>query len=332
MSLISIKQYLDLNPGHAYRPTLELLAATICAHPFDFNPAEAEQFQADIAKTLERAGTEVTAEQFAAAVEAMHQALERHTRSVTALFHRQSDEMQNMIVMLTQTIRSLGSASDISAQNLESIAADLKQASALQDLYRLRLRLSECLKKVCDEAGRQKQQSQRDLQALTHKLEFSQERWSRGGLPAEVDRVTGLCGRTRAEAAIQEAIQGEEAGYVVVAVLERLQTINALFGYSVGDELLCEFATALTGRMASRGRFYRWNGPAVLGILWRDVPLHAVRSEIGKVLSEIHISKSIATQDHSALASTTAAFMVLPALAPVSELIVTIDNFVATRI
>ena len=71
------------------------------------------------------------------------------------------------------------------------------------------------------------------------------------------------------------------------------------------------FATALTGRMASRGRFYRWNGPAVLGVLWRDVPLHAVRSEIGKVLSEIRISKSIA---------------------PVSELIVTVDNFVATRI
>ena len=93
-------------------------------------------------------------------MEAISQALERHHRSVSNLVQRQGSELQNMISMLAQTIRSLGSASEVSARNLDSIAGQLKQYSALEDIYQLRLRLGECLKNVRDEATRQRTESE----------------------------------------------------------------------------------------------------------------------------------------------------------------------------
>ncbi len=331
VAMISIKRYMDVSGGNLYRPTIELLAETVSRHPFDFDHAEATRFKADIGGVLDRLGDEVSDEQFTDAVEGIHQALDRHNQAASELFRDQSNELQNMIVMLTQAMRSLMSSSKISAQNLDTIASDLKQASALPDICRLRLRLSECLKKVCDEASRHKDVSQGSLQVLKEKLAESQQRLSLHGLATDLDRVTGFAGRATAEAAIRRAIDEGGSRFIIIAVLERMPTINALFGYAVGDELLCEFAAALAGHMASRAVFYRWNGPAVLGILQRSVPIHVVRAEVGRVLSEIRISKSIADRDQNGLITTSAASQVVVAAAPVDALIAGIDEFVLSK-
>ena len=331
MALISIKRYLDASSPEAYQRMLELLIETVTGHPIDIDHAECERFKSEVAKIQETIGADPTGEQFSQAVEAISQALERHHRSVSNLVQRQGNELQNMISMMAQTIRSLGSASEVSAKNLESIAVQLKQASALEDIYQLRMRLADCLKNVCDEATRQRTEGQSRLQGMKHELAASQKRLSNHGIEIDIDRVTGFAGRSAAEVAIHEAVEAGDSRYVAVAVLGKMLLINARFGYAVGDEVLCEFAALVAGRLCSRAAFYRWSGPTVIGILQRSEPLHVIRAEVSRLV-EVPITKSLTTGSQNAYITTTAASMVVPVASPATEVIASIDRFVAAQI
>lgn len=236
-----------------------------------------------------------------------------------------------MVSMLTRTITSLGSGSQISAQNLESIAAQLKSASALEDIFQLRLRLGQCLKNVRDEAARQKSEGQNSLQKLKQELSHSQQRLERHGFEIDIDRVTGFAGRGAAEVAIHEAMEVDDSAYVAVVVLGKMQGINARFGYAVGNELLCEFAARVAGALCGHAAFYRWNGPTVIGILQRSGPLHVVSAEVSRV-AEAPISKSLVTGGQNAFITTSATSLVIPIEPPASDIVARIDGFVATQI
>lgn len=331
MALISIKRYLDLPSADAYQRMLEVVVDTVTEHPVDIDHAECERFKSEVAKIQQRFGADATGEQFSMAVEGISQELERHNRSVSNLVHRQGSELQSMVSMLAQTIKSLGSGSEISAKNLDNIAVQLKRSSALEDIYQLRLRLGECLKSVRDEATRQRAESESTLQVMKHELAASQQRLSHHGIEIDIDRVTGFSGRSAAEVAIHEAIHAPEPRYIVVAVLGRMESINARFGYAVGDEVLCEFAARVAGRLCSRAAFYRWSGPTILGILQRSEPIHAIRTEVGRVI-EVPISKSLVSGAQNAFITTSAASMVLPVAPPAADIIARIDSFVAAQI
>lgn len=337
MDLISIKRYLDLpgndsrEPSERHQRMLELLVETVTEHPVDVDNAECERFKTEIAKIQQQFAVDTSNEQFSLAVSAISQALERHNRAVGNLVRRQGGELQNMVAMLTQTIKGLGSASDLSAKNLESIAGQLKRASALEDIYQLRVRLGQCLKNVRDEAVRQRSESQSSLQTLKHELAATQQRLSHHGIETDVDRVTGFAGRSAAEVAVHEVAEAEETHYVVVAVLGKMQAINARFGYAVGDELLCEFAARVAGRLCSRAAFYRWSGPTVIGILQRSEAQNAICAEVAKVV-EMPISKSMVSGEQNAFISTSAVSLVIAVAPPASDIIARIDSFVAAQI
>ncbi len=337
MDLISLKRYLDLpysdggQRSDAYQRMLELLAETVTANAIDIDHAECERFKAEVAGIREHFGPEGSSEQFSQAVTAISTALERHNRAVSNLARRQGNELQNMVAMLTQTIKSMGAGSEMSATNLEAIAGQLKRASALEDIYQLRLRLGECLKNVRDEATRQRNESQGSVRKLKQELSASQQRLANHGIETDVDRVTGFAGRSAAEVAIHEAADEPEPHFVVVAVLGKMQAINARFGYTVGDEVLCDFAARVAGRLCSRAAFYRWSGPTVIGILQRSEAGNAIRAEVAKVVED-PITKSLVNGEQNAFLTTSAVSMVLPVTPPAGEIIARIDRFVAAQI
>jgi len=110
-----------------------------------------------------------------------------------------------------------------------------------------------------------------------------------------------------------------------------MESINARFGYAVGDEVLCEFAARVAGRLCSRAAFYRWSGPAILGILQRSEPIHVIRTEVGRVI-EAPVSKSLVSGSQNAFITTSAVSMVLPVAPPAADIISQIDSFVAAQI
>ncbi|MGC2108714.1 MAG: GGDEF domain-containing protein [Candidatus Korobacteraceae bacterium] len=331
MALISIKRYLDGPPSEIYQRLLTLLIDTVAPHPVDVDHAECERYRAGITHIQEHFPADATGEQLLEAAEAISHLIESYNRSVTEFVHRQGDELQNMISMLTGTIKSLGSASEHSAKNLEVIETQLKRASALEDIHQLRLRLAECLHKVRDEAARQKNENQVNLDSLKNELASSQHRMAHHGIASVTDPVTGLASRSAAEVAIHEAANIGDIRYLLVAVLGKMQSINARFGYAVGDEVLCEFAARVAGRLCSNASFFRWNGPTIVGILKRPQPMHVVRAEAGRVL-EAPISKSLMNGLQNAFITTSAAWSLFPITPPGAELITKIDRFVVGQI
>ncbi|HTV65801.1 MAG TPA: GGDEF domain-containing protein [Bryocella sp.] len=332
MSLISIKKYLDLASSGDYRPTLDLLAETVTQDPIALSPAQCEQFRSEVAAILEHLAVPIERDQFTIAVGAISQAVRGHNQSVSTLIGNQSVELQNMVIMLTQAIRSLGSASDASVRNLEEIALQLKRTSALEDVSQLRMRLSECLGKLRDETARHKDYSQRSLQALNVKLAESQHHLAQHGIAADVDGVTGFAGRSTAEKLIHEALASKESCYVLVAVLRGMQAVNSLFGYDVGDEMLYEFAAGLAANFPRHDMTCRWSGPAFVVLLHRSGPLQVVRIDAGHAIASAPTSKIISNQGRNALASFTTATLVVPVTAPAANIFSEIDGFVATRV
>jgi GGDEF domain-containing protein len=332
MSLISIKKYLDLAGSGDYRPTIDLVAEIATQHPIAFSPAQREQFRSDVTSILDRLSDPLDKEQFVTAVTAVSQALQSHNQSVASRIADQSVELQNMVVMLTQAIRSLGSASDISARNLEEIAVQLKQTATLEDVSRLRMRLSECLARLASETTRQKADTQRNLQSLNVKLAETQQRLAQHGMAADVDPVTGFAARRTAETAIHDVLASQESCYLVIAVLENMPAINGLFGYDIGDTILREFAAGLAAHLRSPAAIYRWRGPTIVGLLHWSEPIPIVRVEVGRAVAAAPNSKFIATQNRNAIVKATAASLILPVTPPAAELFSQIDEFVAARV
>lgn len=331
MPMISIKRYLDFPAGQKLQRVVAILAETVTRGPVEVDLSECERFQEEIACIQNRFPAEASVEQLHEAANEIANALERHNRVVGGLIRGQESELQSMIGMLTYTLRSLGSASETSVKNLDSIASQLKHASALGDMRELRLRLDECLKNVRSEAARQKHDNQEKMHVLSEGLSATQQRLSAHGIEADVDRVTGFAGRNAAEVAIHEATNRQETHYVVVAVLSKLQAVNLRFGYSVGDEVLCEFAARVAGSLCNDAQFYRWNGPTLIAILKRTEPLHVLRAEVGRILEE-PIVKSLAGGTQNAFITLSATSLVLALARPAGDLIKRIDAFVTSQV
>ena len=143
--------------------------------------------------------------------------------------------------------------------------------------------------------------------------------------------MTGLAGRAAAEVAIQQAANAPNSQYIMVAVLGKMQAINSRFGYAVGDEVLCEFAARIAGRLCSHATFYRWSGPTVIGLLQRTEPLHVIRTEVSRV-AETPVSKSLTSGLQNAFITTAPAWLVLPVALPAGDLIMQIDKFVTAQV
>jgi GGDEF domain-containing protein len=332
MPLISIKKYLDLANSGDYRPILDLLADTVTQHPIAFNSGQSEQFRSDVAAILGQLSVPVDVEQFSTATAAISQALERHNQFVATLISNQSGELQNMVIMLTQAIRSLGSASDVSVRNLEEIAVQLKRTSTLEDVAQLRKRLSECLENLRNETARQKDEHHHNLQALHVKLAESQRRLAKHDIAADVDPVTGFAGRHTAERLIQETLDATKTAFLLVTVLKGIQAINSLFGYDIGDEMMCEFSTALAAHFPSPAAICRWSGPTIVVLLHRPGPIQVLRMELGHAVAAVPTSKVIASGGRKAMANFTTETFVIPVTSPAGGLFSQIDEFVATRV
>ncbi len=327
MPMISIKRYLDSSSHESCQRILTLLVEIATHTPIEFDLAECERFQREINGIQEHFPADGGSQELFAAAALVGQAVERHDRLITGMVRSQGSELQNMITMLTSTLRSISSASENSGKNLDVIASQLKHASALEDIKELRRRMEECLTDLRQEATRQKRQDESNIQVLHQGLSSARQRLAARGLDADIDLVTGLAGRRSAEKALLELAERQETRYVLAVVLSRLRAINLRFGEAVGDEVLCEFAARVAGALCTDAQFYRWSGPTVLGILKRYQPLRVVEAEVAEVL-EPPIMKSLSGGKQNAFIALSPTWIVIPAATPADEVIARIDRFV----
>jgi GGDEF domain-containing protein len=331
--MISIKSFLsrDTDAETAYRRVISLFLQGISLHSVEGDKADHERFREDIDKCLSVLSPETPVSELLVVVGGALRAMEDYNQRTSKFVRRQNTELQHMVAMLTQTIITIGASSDHSVSRLQNIEKSIESTEAVEDIQILKLRLSECLEAVREEAMRQQNDGRAALENLNKELESSQELAGVFKAQPELDRTTGLPGKSEADRAIRKAIESPQGRFLLVAVCSRVQAVNARFGYAVGDKILAAFAEHFKKGLAASDRLFRWQGPAVVALLERAERIERVRTEI-RQFADIRFEKTIEVGQRTVLIPISAIWAIYPLAPPVDAFLKQLEVFTAAQV
>lgn len=333
---ISLKRFLDSRPEQLVEALLRmvrLLVQGIELHAVKGDAADYDKFRADMVKVQESLAERPAPSEVLVMAGAVVKTMEEYNSRTSKFVHAQCAELQTMIAMLTKTMTTLASGSEVSVTRLQSIEKQLHKASMIEDFQTARLRLSECLEGLRGEIVRQKEESAQTVSNLKTELVKSHERRAplteRPENQGETDPVTGLPQRPEAEAALLVIAQQNRRVYAVIFVIERLELINVRFGYAAGDQVLVLFSQHLSQNLSRADHLFRWSGPAMLALLEREEPTKQVREEVARITSQ-RLEKTVLLGSRSVLLPVGASWAIFPVadFRPVQLLFHQFDSFV----
>jgi GGDEF domain-containing protein len=330
--MISLKSYLsrDTEAETAYRRIIGLFLQGISLHAVEGDKADHERFREDIDKCLSVLSPETPVSELLLVVGGALRAMEDYNQRTSKFVRRQNTELQHMVSMLTQTIITIGASSENSVTKLQSIEKSIESTQAVEDIQILKLRLSECLEAVRDEAERQQKDGRDALQSLKKELESSQELMGSFKIQPDRDAATGLPGKSEADRAIRAAMASPKGKFVVIAVCSRVQAVNARFGYAVGDRILGAFAEHFKKGLSARDLLFRWQGPALMALLDREERLDRVRTEI-RQFADARFDKTTEVGQRTVLIPISASWSIFPLAPPLDAFLKQLESFTAAQ-
>jgi len=241
------------------------------------------------------------------------EAMQQYHRHVVEHLQRPESQLQEKIKSLTAAITAIGGASCESIGRLQQIRGRIQASLNVKEIRDLRQLLSECLDGVMVEAERHRAETGRAAEVLNSSR--------KGPMPPESG---GLPGRASAEEAIAQACQDEAPAFVVVIVINQLQTANRNFGPEFGDLMVQRYTAFLSQRLAAVDQVYRWNGAALVALVRRTKTLDAVRLELAHPLTQ---RVAMRVPGSEALVPISARWTVLPLMVSPRLLFRKLDSF-----
>lgn len=331
--MISLKSYLFRETGEeaesAYRRMIGLFLQGIALHAVEGDRVDYERFRADLEKSERSLTPEVPISEVFLIVGGALRALEDYNRRTGRFVRRQSMELQNIVSMLTETVISIGAHSEHSVSRLQDIEKSLERASELEDIQILKHRLGECLEAVREEAKRQKIEGQKTIDVLQEQLDTSRE-CSNSLHLRDIDPATGLPGRQEAQRALEGAVATPAGKYLLIAVVNRVQAVNARFGYSIGDRILGAFAERFVKGLSARDQAFRWQGPSIIAVLERAERIERVRAEI-RQFADTKLDKTVEVGSRTVLIPISASWSLFPVAPPLAGLLKKLETFTAAQ-
>jgi len=330
--MISLRSYLsrDTEAETAYRRIIGLFLQGISLHSVEGDKADHERFREDIEKCLAVLSPETPVSELLVVVGGALRAMEEYNQRTSKFVRRQNTELQHMLAMLTQTVISIGAGSEQSVKRLQNIEKSIESTQAVEDIQILKLRLSECLEAVRDEAIRQQRDGQDAIESLKKELQSSQELMGCVEVKVDLDGATGLHCKAEADRAIRAAMESPQGKFVVIAVCSRVQAVNARFGYAVGDKILQAFAEHFKKGMSARDQLFRWQGPALLALIERSERIDRVRTEI-RQFADLRLDKTIEVGQRTVLIPISATWSIYPLTPPLDAFAKQLDAFTAAQ-
>ncbi|HEX4592770.1 MAG TPA: diguanylate cyclase [Bryobacteraceae bacterium] len=333
--MISLRPYLfgerNKDADSAYRRIIGLFLQGIALHAVEGDKTDYDRFRFDIDNFAKQIGPDTPMSELLVAVGGALRAMEDYNRRTSKVIHRQNSELQKMVSMLTQTVITIGASGESSVTKLQDIEKSIEHARMLEDMQVLKLRLGECLKAVREEALRQKTDGQNTLEILRKELEFSQDRVGSVAAPMELDASTGLPNKKEALKAIQAVVESPQNKFLAIAVVSRVQAVNARFGYAVGDSVLATFAEHFRKNLGAQDQVFRWHGPAVIALLEREERLEKVRDEIRR-FAEAKLEKTAEIGNRTVLLPISASWSIFLVAPPMEDLLKKMEAFTAAQV
>ena len=275
-----------------------------------------------IADLSEEIHSDTTPERAAIIAGAAVRALRDHAQSVSDLLDARAgelDEMRQIVQLMAAFVNRSGLANRAAASTIDEIMAATapgtrgiggKGASGAHsgDLTALGAKLVESFERSLDSIRRFASTS--------------------GSI---TDDATGLPGPAAAVSAFAAAWSQRKGCCAVVFGIERMDSINARFGFAAGDELLRSLSRHLTANLGPGDRLYRWRGPHLAALIERDIASGSPWMEVSRIASWGN-EHPITVRNREAFVSASALWDLFPlgVFAGVEDLVASMNDFAAS--
>jgi len=269
LDLISFKSF--LKPG---KPTtadfvrfLGMLLQGLSTHVIEGDTEDLTVYRDETNSLAEHISESSTSEDILLTVTAGLRSLEEHNRRTHKFIRAQSIELKTALRTATETIAGLAHSKVESVHQLAVVEKKMEQASAIEDIRLLRVKLQDCLTIIREESARLRTESDTRLTSLEETIEsvFSEGRFNPALLA--LDAVTGLENRVAAERLIRQRITEGKTCAAALFVVNKLSTVNRRFGRTTGDEVLLMVSQHLGQSMPPNTVLFRWSGPALAAVV-----------------------------------------------------------------
>ena len=325
--MISIRKYLqgERQTEGALLSLALLLIEAMDRHAVEGAPEELARFQECTRELIGALGSHAPPAELLASAERAVEALRQYNLHVVEYWKRPVADLQAKVKLLTAAITAVSSASQENILRLREIKGQVLGSMEVKDIRSLRTRLAECLDGVLAEAEKHRAETDRAALELIRPSSRQAQR-EQSGEPVRKDPSTGLPVRVEAEAAIAQACQEDAPAFVVVMVINRVQTLNRSFGEQFGEVILGRFSEFVQQQLLPVDQLFRWSGPTVVALIRRKSTLDVVRGAIDTLLAP-RLQHTVNTITREVQMPISARWTVLPLMTSPRLLFHKIDGF-----
>lgn len=254
--------------------------------------------------------------------------MEAYNNGVNGSLQKERRELRGLITMMTETMGGIAQENTRSIEKIKELRAFVDRSRGGLDVDALKERLSECLKIFREETLRVREETENEIIALRREIEQGQVRT--GPEDLELDTATNLPMKEACVQAMHASIPAGKRRFVVPLVVNRLQAINARFGYDVGNRVLRHFGDFIQQQIWPGDKLFRWRGPTLVALLDRSDPLDQIRNQMRRVM-ESRIEQTFEVEGRSVLIPVSAAWSAFQLITTVAAAEKQIEIFAASQ-
>jgi GGDEF domain-containing protein len=270
--------------SHTLLQVVDSLLEALELHSVRGDPDDHERFQAEI-RALREAFTGSSAGAMLDAGNTAKRVAEEYSQQTSRFIRMHALERQKAVARLTETLAATAGCPERSITQLRDLEHRISRTLSVEEVRRFGVQLADCLKGIRTDNLRRTQRMEQILSALRRKVQGPPWGEQTDALQLNTDGSADLPARLKAEAALDRVIKAGGYGFVAAYVVDRVQLINARFGYTVGDEILAVFQKHLKQGLKQKDQLFRWTGPAFLVLMDRTSLSEGVRGEVNRLAS-----------------------------------------------
>jgi len=292
--VISLKKYLDMDPGEACssQPDLNELSSVILESyraallamgksGARACPAVGSDLQHTLAGLETRLSDNITTSLVKDTEAQVEEQLLQWGGCTAEYFKTKANEVKELLIVLARTAESMGERDQRYANHFSEFTAQLQTIADLEDLSQVRSSLVQRATELKTYVDQMEQDSQKSVAQLQAEVSTYETKLKAVEQLALQDSLTGLANRRKVEERIEWRISHQQAFCVAILDLEQFKQVNDTHGHPAGDNLLQQFSQELRSNCRGTDIVGRWGGDEFIVIL--DCDLNAAKSQVERL-------------------------------------------------
>ncbi len=278
--MISLKKYLDMDdselPEQLSSPNLLESATLECYHAAltsigknaaRITPGLGVDLQSKLQGLIGRQLLNSSVESLKVTETHVETVLEEWGEQTADHFKTKADEVKELLITLAQAADSACNTSQCHSTQFTDIISRLEQIGDLDDLTQMRSSIVKRVAEFKHSVDRMVQENQKSIAQLKAVVSGYEDKLKTLDHQAYRDPLTQVANRRSIEQRIGSHIGKGEPFCVVMIDLDNFKLVNDLWGHSVGDDLLRQFAKELQLNSRSADLVGRWGGDEFVLVL-----------------------------------------------------------------